>query len=271
MKHDDDVIYFNNCRGRDHVAIYGDGAFFDLNTTGQQATKALDLPVGQECVVATKDVKGKITFNWYSLLRETILPDDTGSPCRVFFGELITSETVGNDRAVRLKRYAPFFNVRRHFKQQSVISSAVVPKDRATKGKRKNTLLPEEIDVSAGPYIEGATRQLTINAYERNAAARTKCIQHHGAICTICEFSFGDAYGQIAADYIHVHHVKPLSEIKTSYKIDPIKDLIPVCPNCHAVIHLGGVTRPVDEVKILVGSSRGGTTKRTAKRSRTKR
>lgn len=32
-------------------------------------------------------------------------------------------------------------------------------------------------------------------------------------------------------------HRKPLYEIKEDYVVDPIKDLVPVCPNCHMVIH----------------------------------
>jgi len=35
-----------------------------------------------------------------------------------------------------------------------------------------------------------------------------------------------------------VHHLVPISKIGKKYRVDPIKDLRPVCPNCHAVIHL---------------------------------
>ena len=41
----------------------------------------------------------------------------------------------------------------------------------------------------------------------------------------------------IGTGYIHVHNLKPLSEIKEEYKVDPINDLRPVCPNCHSMIH----------------------------------
>ncbi|MGH8226507.1 MAG: HNH endonuclease [Steroidobacteraceae bacterium] len=39
------------------------------------------------------------------------------------------------------------------------------------------------------------------------------------------------------AQLIHVHHVKPLSAVGRGYQVDPVKDLIPICPNCHAVAH----------------------------------
>jgi 5-methylcytosine-specific restriction protein A len=37
--------------------------------------------------------------------------------------------------------------------------------------------------------------------------------------------------------YIHVHHLKAMSRRGGRYEVDPIKDLRPICPNCHAVIH----------------------------------
>jgi 5-methylcytosine-specific restriction enzyme A len=34
-----------------------------------------------------------------------------------------------------------------------------------------------------------------------------------------------------------VHHVKPLSTIKEEVEINPETDLVPVCANCHRMIH----------------------------------
>jgi hypothetical protein len=114
--------------------------------------------------------------------------------------------------------------------------------------------LPEEIS-SAVPLTEGAVTQIRINAYERNPAARKRCIEHHKPICAICRFDFGAVYGLAAAGFIHVHHLVPLSEIGTMYEVDPIRDLLPVCPNCHAVIHLGGGCRSIDAVKAMLAST----------------
>ncbi len=108
--------------------------------------------------------------------------------------------------------------------------------------------LPEEIDDPA-KFIEGASRTVSVNTYERSAEARTKCIEYYGYECQICSFSFKEFYGDIGTNYIHVHHVIPLSEIKKEYKLDPIKDLIPVCANCHAMIHK---TRPALQVRELM-------------------
>lgn len=108
--------------------------------------------------------------------------------------------------------------------------------------------LSEEVS-SEQKLIEGAVCQVTINSYERNPEARRRCIEHYGTSCCVCGFNFEDKFGLVAQGFIHVHHLKPLSEIQEEYKVDPITDLRPVCPNCHAIIHLGGKTRSIEEVK----------------------
>lgn len=101
---------------------------------------------------------------------------------------------------------------------------------------------------------EGSVKSVKVNKYERNPSARKKCIAHHGAVCAVCRIDFGAQYGGVASGYIHVHHVVPISSIKKTYLLDPIKDLVPVCPNCHAVIHHGVKTpRTIQEVRSLMG------------------
>jgi hypothetical protein len=111
--------------------------------------------------------------------------------------------------------------------------------------------LPEEIDPSV-VLREGAVRTIVVNAYERNPEARRQCLAAHGTACCICGFNFGVVYGPEADGYIHVHHLQPLSEIGEEYVVNPVEDLRPVCPNCHAVIHIGGRCRTVDEVRKML-------------------
>ena len=108
-------------------------------------------------------------------------------------------------------------------------------------------LLPEEVNTPQ-QYYEGASKEVSVNAYERSAEARAKCIEYHGYKCTVCSFDFEHFYGDIGKNYIHVHHIVPLSEIRKEYKLNPITDLIPVCPNCHAIIHR---TRPALSIEQL--------------------
>ena len=86
-------------------------------------------------------------------------------------------------------------------------------------------------------HQEGAATRVVVNRYERDPKARTKCIEHHGACCVVCELDFEKRYGEIGKGFIHVHHLRPLGRLKSSYRLDPVRDLVPVCPNCHAMLH----------------------------------
>lgn len=86
-------------------------------------------------------------------------------------------------------------------------------------------------------YIEGATKTIAVNYYERNQKARKKCIEYYGSKCVVCDFDFEKTYGEIGKAFIHVHHVVPLSELGVAYVVNPVSDLRPVCANCHAMIH----------------------------------
>ena len=97
-------------------------------------------------------------------------------------------------------------------------------------------LFPDEIQQEA-TYIEGAAVQVTVNRYERDRKARQAALDWHGYQCKICGIDMTKVYGEIAKGFIHVHHLISLSEIKENYQVDPKADLIPVCPNCHAMLH----------------------------------
>lgn len=112
-------------------------------------------------------------------------------------------------------------------------------------------VLPEEIE-EAEKIHEGALRQILVNAYERNPEARRRCIAYYGCSCFVCEFDFEATYGEVGKDYIHVHHLKQLSEIGGDYLVDPIHDLRPVCPNCHAIIHRRKPAYSIEEVKLFL-------------------
>ena len=107
-----------------------------------------------------------------------------------------------------------------------------------------NTDLPEEF------YVEGAQKQILTNRYERNPKARARCIAVHGSACAVCGFDFGLAFGEEFSGKIEVHHKKPISEIGESYVVDPVNDLVPVCPNCHMMLHSKpGSVYTIEELK----------------------
>lgn len=93
------------------------------------------------------------------------------------------------------------------------------------------------VPLQENTYIEGTKYQIQTNRYERNPLNRKLCLQAYGYKCRICGFSFEETYGNIGKNFIHVHHIEPVSSKGGSYILDPLKDLIPVCPNCHAMLH----------------------------------
>ena len=99
-------------------------------------------------------------------------------------------------------------------------------------------MFPDEVEEGeAAKLSEGAVFQRLVNAYERNPLARQKCIDKYGTNCYVCGFSFGVIYGETMDGFIHVHHLRQLSQVGKNYKVDPVAELRPVCPNCHAVLH----------------------------------
>jgi len=108
----------------------------------------------------------------------------------------------------------------------------------------------EEIDAAeVDKFSEGSVTRILVNKYERNLKARKACISHHGLDCAVCDFNFKANYGDIGASFIHVHHIKEISKIGKEYTIDPITDLIPVCANCHAMLHKNEPPWTIEELK----------------------
>jgi hypothetical protein len=113
--------------------------------------------------------------------------------------------------------------------------------------------LAEELPVAK--YPEGATVRILVNAYERNQAARAACKAHYGIRCQVCDLDFGERYGEIGKGFIQVHHLKQLADVGEQYEVDPVADLRPVCPNCHAMLHLKKPPLSIDELKLRINRS----------------
>ena len=107
--------------------------------------------------------------------------------------------------------------------------------------------------------FEGAKKTVLVNKYERDPAARNKCIAIKGVRCSVCNFDFEERYGSRGKNFIHVHHLKPLSQIGEKYQLVPEKDLCPVCPNCHAMIHRYEPLKSIEEIKDILKKQRKGT------------
>lgn len=125
--------------------------------------------------------------------------------------------------------------------------------------KEEGTALPRGCSTPiTHSLFEGALKQVVSDKHERNRATREKCLMAHGTKCAICGFDFADTYGAPGKGLIQVHHIVPLHAFEGSHEVDPIKDLIPLCANCHMVIHSKGQNEcySPNEVKEMIASSR---------------
>lgn len=107
---------------------------------------------------------------------------------------------------------------------------------------------PENLIASAGE-IEGALSKQTYNHYERSRKNRAICLLHHGFSCAACGEEMSSKYGILGSEIIHVHHILPVSQMEKPKRIDPINDLVPLCPNCHNVVHQKNPPVPVAELR----------------------
>jgi hypothetical protein len=114
------------------------------------------------------------------------------------------------------------------------------------------TMLPEEQE-----FHEGHSVRVAINRYERDGNARAACLAKQGSDCSICGIGLQAVYGPQFRGLVHVHHVVPLSQAGGAYRVDPATNLIPVCPNCHAVIHSRVPALTPNEVRTLMRKQRG--------------
>ena len=116
---------------------------------------------------------------------------------------------------------------------------------------RPSELFPEELS-DEEELVEGTSRRISVNAYERNPRARAACLKHYGAVCQVCDMDFKSKYGEVGEGFMHVHHKRPIAMLKANYTVNPLKDLVPVCPNCHAMLHRREPPFDVEQLRTLV-------------------
>lgn len=115
-------------------------------------------------------------------------------------------------------------------------------------------LLPIDSDTTESSPLghglpEGSLTRISVNRYERSPANRAAAIAIHGARCLACGFDFNDVYGAIGAGFIEVHHVVPVSRMGPGYIVSPNTDLVPLCPNCHQMVHRRDPPFEVEELR----------------------
>jgi len=111
-------------------------------------------------------------------------------------------------------------------------------------------LLPIEAELAS--EVEGGAVHGQSTRYERSPINRAACIELHGTRCKVCLIDFSERYGSIGHGFIEVHHIEPVSQIPSGTPIDPAKDLVPLCPNCHSMAHRREPPLGVQELRDLL-------------------
>lgn len=102
---------------------------------------------------------------------------------------------------------------------------------------QENDDLYNDVGAVLESYQEGSSVDKFVSTYERNPKLRMEAIRVHGVTCKACGFDFEETYGDYAAGLIHIHHLIPISEVGGLVDVCPETDLVPLCANCHAVVH----------------------------------
>lgn len=113
---------------------------------------------------------------------------------------------------------------------------------------------PAHDEVRESDHHEGKKVRYLGTRYERDHKARKACLDYWGYSCQVCEMKFSDVYGEIGDQFIHVHHLNPISETGNTIT-DPVSDLRPVCPNCHSMLHKKHPPYGIEELKELMKTS----------------
>jgi 5-methylcytosine-specific restriction protein A len=127
--------------------------------------------------------------------------------------------------------------------------------------KEKSQPVPAPIipgEIVDATFREGQMLRVVVTKYERVPRARRICIEEYGCKCQVCDFDFERRYGEIGKDYIHVHHLREISSIGEEYILDAIRDLRPVCPNCHAMLHTSKPALTIAALKAIIRQRKRG-------------
>ena len=118
------------------------------------------------------------------------------------------------------------------------VPGAAVPALRALWAEHRPPGESDPLMQPAGTLPPFALARVAVNRYEQDPQARRVCLAHHGIACAACGFSFEEAFGPQGRELLHVHHLVPVSRLDAGYQLDPVSDLVPLCPNCHSMAHL---------------------------------
>jgi len=208
-------------------------------------------------IIATTGLKESSAFDYiyaYSKLRDSKLYTRT---INAYATDYYLKQIYNENGNIGLRK--ALLALYQHIEYYEQTSGASVKKGREIYNRYYNlvkdnfseTVFPDEVDNDI-KYSEGKTKQIIVNSYERNPLARQECIEHFGLNCQICDFNFQEKFGDLGRSFIHVHHIIDIATIGKEYSVNPKTDLIPVCPNCHAMLHKKKPAFTISELKEIM-------------------
>ena len=157
----------------------------------------------------------------------------------IFYGEITLKKY-----EIRIDEPSKFtFNTNRF----DAIANSNSISEQITHGNYDESFIPDE---EGKRYIQQHI------SYERSSRNRAEAIRLHGTVCKVCGFDFNKAYGkELARDYIEIHHIKSVSQ--HTGLVNPSTDLMPLCSNCHSMIHRSR-TNPLqpEELRHIINKAR---------------
>lgn len=100
--------------------------------------------------------------------------------------------------------------------------------------------------------IEGSKQYRFVTTYERSPINRRLAIEIHGVTCAVCSFNFGEVYGSLGDEVVEIHHTLPVHLMEKESVVDPRTDLVPLCSNCHTMVHRVDPPLGIEELKLLI-------------------
>ena len=190
------------------------------------------------------DLYENTDHNYYKSIRQKVFTNKLAKQENDNSGSLLTNA---------LKHYTSFLDSKFFKGREKVHLTAKEKVDRKKKQSTSNTESPTssavkvyEADPLLPPMnpsdelVEGRIRQVNITSHERNQNLRQRCLEHFGYVCQVCKMNFEQRYGEIGKNFIEVHHLNPISNTDGEHEVDPVTELVPLCSNCHSMIHRGG-------------------------------
>lgn len=133
--------------------------------------------------------------------------------------------------------------VQKEVSEEKVFVAGVTPKTAEIKPNveeiKQKSMMPVQVEMKEEDKLDYKTR------------IKNECIEYYGAICDICGFDFGYTYGEAYESCIEVHHVHDVND-EIAEDTHPTKDLVPICSNCHHVIHSQNPPISVEKMREMV-------------------